>query len=118
MEQFENYNSEELEESFFADFRRLSRIFSQAKSERSALEQYRKTLRSRIMVEASERGVKSYQNQLRDAEADPRYEQIIYAYEAAVLKESGAYMELELLRLKFEKWRTLRADERAAMNMR
>ena len=118
MEQFDNYNSEELEEKFFVDFQRLGRLFSQAKSERSALEQYRKTLRARIMIEASERGVKSYQNQLRDAEADPRYEQIISAYEAAVLKESSAYMELELLRLKFEKWRTSRADERAAINMR
>lgn len=70
------------------------------------------------MVEAAENGVKSYQAQQRDAEADKRYIEVISAYEAAVLKESRSYMELELLRLKFEKWRTLRADERAAMNLR
>ena len=118
MEQFDNYNSEELEEKFFVDFSRLGKIFAQAKSERSGLEQYRKSLRAKLMVEASVNGAKSFQAQQRDAEADPRYEQIIAAYEAAVLKESSAYMELEILRLKFEKWRTSRADERAAMNMR
>lgn len=113
-----NYNSEELEEEFFANFGRLGRMFAQAKSERAGLEQYRKALRAELMVEASENGVKSFQNQQRDAEANPRYYEIISAYEAAVLKESRSYMELELLRLKFEKWRTSRADERAAMNMR
>jgi hypothetical protein len=118
MEQLDNYNSEELQEEFFAQFSRLGKIFAQAKSERSGLEQYRKTLRARIMVEASANGVKSFQAQQRDAEADIRYEQIIIAFEAAVLKESSAYMEIEILRLKFEKWRTSRADERAAMNMR
>jgi hypothetical protein len=96
----------------------LGRIFAQSKSERSGLEQYRKSLRARLMVQASETGVKSFQNQQRDAEANPQYYQIIAAFEAAVLKESNAYMELELLRLQFEKWRTSRADERAAMNMR
>ncbi len=112
------FNSEEEEEKFFEEFAHLGRVFAQAKSEREGLGQYRKALRAQIMVEASEKGVKSFQAQQRDAEADPRYFEIISAYEASVLKESRAYMEIELLRLKFEKWRTSRADERAAMNLR
>lgn len=113
-----NFNSEQEEEKFFDEFSRLGQMFAQAKSEREGLGQYRKALRAQIMVEASERGVKSFQGQQRDAEADPRYFEIISAYEAAVLKESRAFMEIELLKLRFEKWRTSRADERAAMNLR
>jgi hypothetical protein len=113
-----NYNSEELEEEFFLEFSRLSDIFAQAKSERAGLEQYRKALRAKLMVEAAENGAKSFQAQQRDAEADPQYFEIIAAFQAAMLKESRSYMQLEILRLKFEKWRTSRADERAAMNLR
>jgi len=118
MEANSNYNSEELTEKFFEDYSRLGILFSQAKSERCGLEHFRKVLRSELMVEASVNGVKSFQNQQRDAEAHPRYASLVSAYEAAVLKESRAYMEIEILKLKFERWRTLRADERAEMNFR
>lgn len=113
-----NLDNNDDEERFFNDFERLGDLFAQAKSERSGLDHYRKSLRSRLMVEASKNGSKSNQSQQRDAEASEEYYEIISAFEAAVLKESSAYMKLELLRLKFEKWRTTRADERAAMNMR
>ncbi len=114
----ELFNSIENEEKFFEKFSTLSKIFAENKAKRCGLEEYRKVLRAQIMVEASKNGVKSHQTQQRDAEADPRYLQIVLAYETAVELETRAYMEIEILRMQFERWRTSRADERAAMNLR
>lgn len=114
----ELFDTIENEERFYEEFSRLSRIFAENKAKRSGLEEYRKVLRAQIMVEAGRNGVKSHQTQQRDAEADPRYLQIVLAFETAIELETRAYMEIELLRMKFEKWRTARADERAAMNLR
>ena len=52
------------------------------------------------------------------AEADPVYELACADWESAALEAETLRAQAEAKRLKFEAWRTNRADERAAMNLR
>jgi hypothetical protein len=52
------------------------------------------------------------------AEADPVYELACADWQNAALEAETLRAQAEAKRLKFEAWRTTRADERAAMNMR
>ena len=52
------------------------------------------------------------------AEADPVYELACADWESAALEAETLRAQSEAKRLKFEAWRTTRADERAAMNLR
>lgn len=52
------------------------------------------------------------------AEADPVYELACADWQTAALEAETLRAQAEAKRLKFEAWRTTRADERAAMNLR
>lgn len=52
------------------------------------------------------------------AEADPVYELACADWESAAMEAETLRAQAEAKRLRFEAWRTQRADERAAMNLR
>jgi len=52
------------------------------------------------------------------AEADPVYELACADWEGAAMEAETLRAQAEAKRLRFEAWRTTRADERAAMNLR
>lgn len=115
----ENFETEdEFSEFHIQQIDKLAEKFAQAKSERSYLENYRKSLRATLALEYAEQGIKSFQAQTLHAEADDRYKQILKALKTAIQIETQCYWELEKLRIQFEKWRTTRADFRASMNLR
>ncbi len=115
----QNINSEDEFQDFHLDkMRGLSNKFSEAKGQRIYLEHARKVLKSTIALEKRTGGAKSYQQQILEAEADPRYLELLEALKTATVIETRAYWELEITRIDFEKWRTQRADFRAAANLR
>lgn len=96
----------------------LGKQFAKHKSTRSYLENYRKIVRAQIAEEKARSGIKAAIQQTQAAEADPRYHQVVQALRSAIELETRAYWELKSLEIKFEHWRTSRADFRAAMNMK
>lgn len=118
--QNDNINSDdEFTEKNLEEMSRLSYVFAEAKSNRVALESQRKALRAVLMKEAEvNHGITSAAKQEREAEADFRYFQIIDALKTAQHNESLAYMQIEIQKIRFEKWRTERADFRASLTLR
>tara|TARA_B100002019_G_C21253849_1_gene592725 strand:- start:1417 stop:1770 length:354 start_codon:yes stop_codon:yes gene_type:complete len=115
----DNFESEEeFTEYHIAKMEELSVKFAKAKADRNYLDNYRKTLRAKIALEHSQKGVKSFQSQTLLAEADDRYLEIIKALHTATRIETQCYWELERIKIQFERWRTIRADYRASMNMK
>jgi hypothetical protein len=115
---YEQFSEEEFTEQSLERMSVLAKKFAKAKGESKALEQQRKALKAIIMKEAEERGIGSAQKQERDAYADPRFSLIAEAIGVAARIEAQSKLEYDIMNIRFEKWRTERADYRSAMNMR
>lgn len=117
--EMQNMSNEEFGEREIQFMRMLSFKFAKAKADRTKLEHARKALKASIALEKKANLAKmSVQQQILEAEADPRYHQLLEALHTATELEARYYWELELGKIKFEKWRTVRADSRAAANLR
>lgn len=114
----EIYSEEEFTEQNLHEMSQLSKTFAKNKGELEKLNQQRKALKGLLMQEAEKNGVTSIQKQERDAYADEKYWLISEAIGVAQEKSSGAYYQLKIQEIRFEKWRTERADFRASANMR
>jgi hypothetical protein len=114
------YESEdEFQESKFVEMARLGSLWGKYKSKSEQLNYHRKAIRSTLMQEFERvNKVSAHSKQLRDAEADERYLQICDAHATSIELEIRYKVEYEVYKLRFEKWRTDRADHRTAMNMR
>jgi hypothetical protein len=112
------YSEEMFTEEMLEKMSTLGRKYAKYKGQRISLDPQRRALRSSLMREAEKNGVSQIAKQQRDAEADFRYLQICDALGVAAEMETSAWIEYEILKTRFEKWRTERADYRAAMNMR
>ena len=114
------YESEdEFKEDKFTEMARLGTLWGKYKSKSEMLNYHRKAMRSSLMQEYEKtKGSTANSKQLRDAEADPRYLQICDAHCNAIELEIRYKVEYEVYKLRFEKWRTDRADHRTAMNLR
>lgn len=95
------------------DFEKYGEKFASAKGEAIRYEHARKALLATLMMEAELSGIKSYQNQEKQARSDIRYINIVNAYSAAKHLETESYCKMEACKMKFEKWRTDRADLRS-----
>ena len=114
-----NISEEEFTERSLHRMSVLSKIFADNKAELEKLNQQRKSLKAILMQEAeSKRNITSLQKQERDAYADERMWAIAEAIGVAQRKSSQAYYEWKLYEIRFEKWRTERADFRASANLR
>ncbi len=89
-----------------------SKKFSEYKSKRVACEEYKKIVKSRLMVESQAEGVSSVQAQERDAYAHPEYEECINALELATRLETELYWKLRLFDTEIQVWRTMQANNR------
>jgi uncharacterized protein YPO0396 len=107
-------SEEEFTERCLHRMSQLSKIFAKNKGDLERLQQQRKALKAILMQEAEKRNITSLQKQERDAYADERFWAIAEAIGVAQQKSTEAYYQLKIFEIKFEKWRTGRADFRAA----
>lgn len=88
-----------------------------AKVEAEAMDLRRKRTRAVLFVKYKSAGHPAGASE-QMAEADPVYELACTDWQAAALEAETLRARAEAKRLRFEAWRTTRADERAAMNLR
>lgn len=88
-----------------------------AKVEAEAMDLRRKRVRAALFVKYKGDGNAAGASE-QMAEADPVYELACTDWQAAALEAETLRAQAEAKRLRFEAWRTTRADERAAMNLR
>ena len=87
--------------------------YAQAKANRIYLEEYRKTLKAKLMQKAQQGGATASATQERDAYANPEYEAHLKALEAAVEAEESLRWMLIAAQARLEVWRSLGANQRA-----
>lgn len=88
-----------------------------AKIEAEAMDLRRKRVRAALFVKYKADGNPAGASE-QMAEADPVYELACTDWQNAALEAETLRAQAEAKRLRFEAWRTTRADERAAMNLR
>lgn len=87
-----------------------AREYAIAKANRMYVEEYRKTLKAKIMAEDKSQPVNA---QERNAYSHPSYEQHLLAIQAAVEKEEELRWKLIAAQAMVNCWQTLSANERA-----
>ena len=85
---------------------------AQAKAHRVLLEEHRKTLKARLMIEAEKNGTTAIAAQEREAYASEQYETHIEGLSAAVQEETHLYALMKAAEIKIEAWRTQEASNR------
>jgi c-di-AMP phosphodiesterase-like protein len=88
-------------------------VASKARSDKVVTEQWIKTTRARLMVQALKDGVASVAAQTVTAEAHPDFKQAVEAYGAAVQLDAFHQMKRETASAWLEAWRTQSSNERA-----
>jgi len=83
--------------------------YAKAKAERTALEYYVKSLKSRLMIESGQKAIAA---QERDAYAHADYKEFIKGIEAATEIEEKLRWDLKAAELRVEIWRTEQANAR------
>lgn len=88
-----------------------------AKIDAEGMDLRRKRIRAALFVKYKADGNAAGASE-QMAEADPVYELACTDWQNAALDAETLRAQAEAKRLRFEAWRTTRADERAAMNLR
>lgn len=86
--------------------------YAQAKAELTYMEEYRKTLKSKLMKEALANGCKSAATAEMEAYADVAYEAHLEALKEAVAQAEGLRWGLVSAQARVEVWRSLEASNR------
>jgi len=92
--------------------RENARPYSEAKSERVYLEQFRKTKKALLMIEAEKQGIKTCQERESYAYAHDEYHQVLSGLQIAVEKEEYLKLMIEGCKARIELYRTECANER------
>lgn len=87
----------------------LGPLYAQAKAERIMLEEFRKTLKARLMKSAGELAIGA---QEREAYAHVDYETHLRGLQVAVEREEAIRWKLETARTAIEVWRSQEASNR------
>ena len=96
--------------------RKNARDYAIAKSDRVYLEQFRKSKKALLMVEAEKAGIKTGQERESYAYAHEDYLQLLTALQIAVEKEEYLTLIIDGCKLKIELSRTESANQRAERN--
>lgn len=96
--------------------RKNARDYAAAKGDRVYLEQFRKSKKALLMVEAEKSGVKTGQERESYAYAHDDYIQLLTALQIAVEKEEYLKLMIAGCHAKIELWRTQQANNRAERN--
>jgi hypothetical protein len=99
------------------DAEQLFMAAGRAKVQAEAMDLRRKRVRATLFVKFKGDGNPAGASE-QMAEASPAYELACADWENAALEAETLRAQAEAKRLRFEAWRTTRADERAAMNLR
>lgn len=83
-----------------------------AKADRVQLEEFRKSKKALLMIQAEKAGHSSAVSQEKQAYADPEYVEFLNALAAAVEKEEKLRWLMLSAQLKIDVWRSLSANKR------
>jgi hypothetical protein len=100
-------------EKSLAFIRKNARDYAVAKSDRVYLEQFRKSKKAILMLEAERSGIKTGQERESYAYAHEDYIQLLTALQIAVEKEEYLKLMIAGCQLKIELYRTAQANMRA-----
>lgn len=89
--------------------RDTAKKYAEAKANREHLDEFRKTLKAKLMTEMIGEPVNA---QERYAYAHPQYEEFLQGLKVAIEQEENLKWMLEAARMKVNVWQTLSANER------
>lgn len=89
---------------------------AKAKSERIYIEQFRKSKKALLMGDAGTQGIKTAVDREQYAYAHLEYQKLLESLRAAIEVEEKCRWTLEHLKIEFEMWRTIQANERFRMD--
>lgn len=104
---------EELER-LFDELRDAAAEYGKAKARRFGLEELRKIRKNQLMVTAEATGAKSRDKQERFAYTHPTYKLVVDDLLDAIETETTAEYRCKLVEMRWESWRTIGANMRAA----
>lgn len=87
--------------------------FAQAKADRVYLEQFRKSKKAMLFIQAEKAGVKTIAEREAWAYAHPEYLQVLEGLQVAVELEEKLRLMIEAAKLKINLYQTKQADSRA-----
>ena len=87
--------------------------YAKAKADRVYLEQFRKSKKAILMIEAEQEGKKTGQEREAYAYSHPDYEILLNGLREAVEQEEKYKFELKAAEARIEIWRTQQANQRA-----
>lgn len=90
-----------------------ARGLAKAKADRVYLEQFRKSKKALLMVEAEKAGTKTSAAQETYAYAHPAYQELLLGLQAAIEREEYLAMQITAAKLRIELYRTEQANQRA-----
>ena len=89
-----------------------AKAYAKAKSDRVHIEQYRKSLKAKLMVEAEQQGITAANKQEVYAYAHKDYIQLLDGLQVAVHEETLLAQNIKAAELRIELWRTEQANNR------
>jgi hypothetical protein len=99
-------------EQLIQEYEKLSDEYSLAKSHKTYLEEFKKSLHAMLMKRAEAEGAKSVSAQERDAYANEEYIAHLRVTEEQEKSEVKSRYHLKRLEMEYEIWRTQQANER------
>ena len=87
--------------------------YAKAKADRVYLEEFRKSKKAMLFIEAEKHGIKTIAEREAWAYAHPDYQQLLEGLRVAIEIEEKTRMMIEAARLKINLYQTQQADQRA-----
>ena len=110
---------EEDREGFFLKIAEVSKRHAQAEAEKSYLMEYRKSLKSLLMIQAEKEDAKMpVAKQERYAYSHPDYQELLDGLKVAVERSVRYRHQFTVMQMDFEAWRSKNARERAEASIR
>ena len=110
---------QEGKEVFFHNIAEVSKRHAEAEADKCHLMEYRKTLKSMLMIEAEKEDAKMpIAKQERYAYSHPEYKKLLDGLKAAIEKSVRYRHHFTVQQMKFEYWRSKNSRQRAEAGMR
>lgn len=111
--------NEKEREEFFLNIAEVSKRHAEAEAEKSYLMEYRKSLKSLLMIKAEKEDAKMpVAKQERYAYSHPDYQELLDGLKVAVEKSVRYRHQFTVMQMDFEAWRSKNARERAEASIR
>lgn len=103
---------DELIEKPLTYIRDKARPYAEAKANRVYLEQFRKTRKAQLFIEAEQRGIKTVAEREAYAYAHPDYAEVLEGLKVAVQEEERLRLQITAAQLRIDLYRTEQANQR------